>query len=155
MAAAVDRYLAAVLEARLGGDVDDPGGAQAVLRRQGAGHEIDVGRQARAQGLPEHRKALGQDHIIQPVLDVGVIAADVELAKGILHDAGRLQDHLVQRDILAAGQDVHQLLGKRIGGCSQRGLDRLASGVQALRRHHDIGTDGPVTVRGEGRGCGR
>ncbi len=40
--AAIDRHRAAVLQARLGQHIDDAGGAQAVLRRQGAGHQCDA-----------------------------------------------------------------------------------------------------------------
>ena len=48
VAAAIEGDLAAVLEAGLGGDVDDAGGLQPVLGRQGAGDQVDVPGQARA-----------------------------------------------------------------------------------------------------------
>ncbi len=151
VAAAVDRDVPAVLEAALGGDVDHAGRAQAVLGRQGAGDQLDVGGQARAQGLAEHRKALGQDHVVQPVLHVGVVAADMQLAEGVLHHARRLQDHLVQRHVLAARQDVDHLLGQRIGGGAQRRLHHLARLVQPLGRHHHLGDARSAAAVGRGR----
>ncbi len=140
--AAIDRHVAAGLEAALGGDVDDPGGAQAILRRQGAGEQVDVGRQAGAEGLAEHRQALGEDHIVQPVLDVVVVAADVQLAERILGRARRLQDDLVELDVLAARQVVDQLRRQRIGRGSQRGLDGLARGVEPAGGDHHLGDRG-------------
>ena len=81
MTAAVDRDLPAVLEqAGLGGDVDDAGGAKAVLRGQGAGQKVELADEAGAQGLSEHRDALGQDHPVQPVLDVVVVVAVLVLS---------------------------------------------------------------------------
>ncbi len=138
MAAAVDTDLAAALEAALGGDVDDPGGPQAVLGRQRAGDQVDVAGEAGAEGLAEHGDALRQDHVVQPVLDVGVVAPDVQLSERVLHHPRGLQDHLVERDVLAAGQDVHQLFGQRVGRGAERRLDGLAGGVQLLSGDHQL-----------------
>src|SRR6266700_2850342 len=53
-AAAVDADAAAVVErAALGGDVDEAGGAQAVLRRQSAGDELEIADQPGLQHLAE------------------------------------------------------------------------------------------------------
>ena len=60
--------------------------------------------EARAQRLAEHAQALGQDDAVQAELQAVVLAADVDLAVGILGDARRLQDDLVERRVLAAGQ---------------------------------------------------
>ena len=47
----------------------------------------------------EARDALGQEHVVDAVLQVRMLAADVQVAVGrrILGDAGRAQEHLVER----------------------------------------------------------
>ena len=64
--------------------------------------------QTRIERLAEHRNAFGQDDAVEAVLQAVVLAADVQLAEGILRHAGRLQDHLVEQRVLAArlGLDV-------------------------------------------------
>ncbi len=59
VAAAVDRDLALIFEHVLRRDVDHPRRAQAVFRWQGAGQQLNLFRQARAQRLAEHAEALG------------------------------------------------------------------------------------------------
>jgi len=40
---------------------------------------------------------------LMPVGEVGVLAADVVLAEAVLDDAGRADQHLLERRVLAAG----------------------------------------------------
>ncbi len=95
VAAAIEGNRPAALNAALGRDIDDPGGAQAVLGRQGAGDQRHPIRQPGTQGLAEYRKALRQNDAVDPVLNAVVLAADMQLAIAVLRHAGRLQHHLV------------------------------------------------------------
>ena len=54
------------------------------------------------QGLAEHRNAFGQDDAVEPVLQAVMLAANMQLAEAILRHARRLQDHLVERGVVAA-----------------------------------------------------
>ena len=112
VAADRDRGAAAVLETRVTrADVDDGGGSVAVLRRQRAGDETDAVGEARLERLAEAADRLGNDDAVDPVLDVRVVAANVQLAERVLDDAGALQDDLVERRRVAERQVGEVLLG--------------------------------------------
>ncbi len=132
MAAAIDRDGPARLAAGLGLDVDNPCRAQAVFRRQGAGDQLHAGGQARAEGLTEHAEAFGQDHPVQAELQAVVLAADMELAVGILHRPRGLQDHLVEGGVLAAGHGLDGLGRDGVGRGADLGLNGIARLIQAL-----------------------
>ena len=94
------------LGARIGGaglerDVDDARCLQPVLGGQRAGEQRHPCGVARGQYVVEQRQALRQLHAVEPVLDVAHVAAHMDLPKTVLHDAGRAQQHLVQRRVLA------------------------------------------------------
>src|SRR5438552_7977547 len=61
MAAPIDRNLTAALAPGRGGDVDDAGGPQAVLGGHGAGDQVQLADQPRAEGLAEDGNAFRQD----------------------------------------------------------------------------------------------
>ncbi len=92
---------AGIGRARLDPDVDDACGTQAILRRQRAGEQRERIGEARRQDLAEERQPFRQLHAIEPVLQAAVIAAHMDLAEAVLHHAGRAQQHLVQRRVLA------------------------------------------------------
>ena len=144
--AAMDAEGGAVFQARFGGDVDDACRAQAILRGQRAGDEVHLVDQAGAERLAEHRYALGQDHPVQAVLHAVMLVADVELAELVLTDAGHLQDDVVDRLIVAAGQVLNRLIGQRIGRCAKRRLDAFARGVEARGGNDDLWRRGVVGV---------
>ena len=75
---------------------------QAIFGGQGAVDQLDAFRQARIEGLAEHRNAFGQDDAVEAVLQAVMLAADMQLAEGILRHAGRLQDHRIELEIVAA-----------------------------------------------------
>ena len=83
------------VRAAFGRDVDDACRAIAVLRRQRAGEELHAFDDVRVEALAESGDAFGNDHAVDAVLQVGMIATYVQLAVGILHDARRLQQDLV------------------------------------------------------------
>ena len=58
--------------------------------------------QPRIERLAEHRNAFRQDDAVEPVLQAVMLAADMQLAEGILGHARRLQDHRIERRIVAA-----------------------------------------------------
>src|SRR5205085_6484000 len=65
----------------LGVDVDYTGVAKTELRRQRARDERDVIGETRFEFLPKTGNAFGQQHVVDPVLQIGVLAADVKLSK--------------------------------------------------------------------------
>ena len=78
-------------------DVYDRGVVQSVLGGQCAGEDAEVVGEAGFQRLAEAADGLRNDHTVDAVLNVGVIAADVKLAVRVLNDSRRLENHLVQR----------------------------------------------------------
>lgn len=80
----------------LGGDVDHRSGAVAELCRQCAIEQLEVLDDARLQALAEARDGFGNDHAVDAVLQVGVVAAHVDAAVGILYHARRLQQDLIE-----------------------------------------------------------
>ncbi len=131
MAAAIDRQIAAGREhAGLSLDVDDAGGAQAVLGGQRAGDQLQRADEARIEGLAEHRDAFGDDDAVEAVLQAVVLAAGLQLAERILRHAGRLERDLVQQVVVAAGVVVDGGGGKRVGGGAGLRLDADAGGVE-------------------------
>ena len=151
VAAAIGGHRAAVLEPALGADVDDAGGLQAVLGRQGAGDQAEAVDQARTERLAEHRNSLRQDDAVQPVLDAVVVVAHVVLAEAVLHHARQLQDHLVQLLVLAPRLRLDGGAVDGVGRGPQRRFDRLARGGEPLRGDHDLGDGVLVRRRFDGR----
>ena len=91
----------------LGLNVHHARGLKSILCRQRTGDQRQRSREPFLEHLPEHRQALRQLHPIQPVLHVGVLPAQVDLPETVLRHARGLQQHLVQRCIVAL-RDVAQ-----------------------------------------------
>ena len=89
--------------------------------------------QPRIERLAEHRNAFRQDDAVDAVLQAVVLAADVQLAEGILRHARRLQDHLIEQRVVAAGLVLDVLGGDRVGRGAELGLDAVARFRQLLR----------------------
>ncbi len=90
--AAVHRCFAALIERpALGVDIDHTGGAKAVLGRQRSGDEVQIVHETRVQFLAEAGDALGQKHVIDPILQISVLTPYVQLAQRILCHARRPQ----------------------------------------------------------------
>src|ERR1700691_6176720 len=140
VAAAIDAGRAAGREtAALGLDIDHAGGAQPVLRRQGAGDQLDRAGEPCTEALAEEADAFRQQYAVDAVLHVGVLVADVELGVfgAVLVDAGRLQQHLAERGIGAAGQRLDRLAAEAVARGADIALDR-ADGADALRDDDDL-----------------
>ena len=129
--AAVHRYgQPRIGEAGFGLDVDDTGGLEPVLGWQSASDQRQAAGEAFRQCLTEHRQAFRQLHAVQPVLHVGMLAAQMDLAKAVLRRAGRLQQHLVQRRALAL-RDILQRIRREIVGRGTEGrLDLLPREIE-------------------------
>ena len=121
--------------------------------------------EARVQFLAETGDAFGQQDVVDAVLDVRVFASQVQVAVGggVLRHAGRPQQHLVERGVLALRQRGDLVLAHGVGGRPQIRDNLVARGVQ-LPHHrgslqlHYIGGDGRSGVRRCGRwtiGLGR
>ena len=152
---AIHRDLATGIgDAGLGLDVDDAGGLEAILGRQRAGDQRQAAGEAFFDRLAEDRQPFRQLHAVQAVLHVGVLAAQMDLTEAVLCHAGRLQQHLVQRRVLAL-RDVLQRLGREvIGAGPEARLDLLAGHVKLLGNHVNI--DGDRLLIGlvlRARGC--
>src|SRR4029077_7353090 len=103
-----------------GVDVDYAGVAKTELRRQRARDERDVIGETRFEFLAETRNAFRQEHVVDAVFQVGVLAADVQLPERILRHAGKAQDGLVERRVFALGLRIQAV-----------GTDRITRGAEA------------------------
>ncbi len=105
VAAAHDAEMAALVEGTaFAVDGHDARRAIAVLGRERAGNQADLVGEAHLQRLSEAADGFRDDDVVDPVLKVAVVAANVQRSVGVLHDAGRLQEHLVQRRVVARRQ---------------------------------------------------
>ncbi|MNS48710.1 hypothetical protein D3C72_812920 [compost metagenome] len=168
--AAGDARAAAVtqLGATAGRDIDHCGGAFTELGRQGAIHQADALDGAGIQGLAEAGDRFGQQYAVDAVLQVGVVAAHVHAAVGVLDHARGLQQHLAERgggaqgllldvlggDLVLAAADVRR---QGVAGLVELGtdgdhvevLDRSRAGISVGGKHGLAGQD-----QGEGDGGG-
>ena len=67
----------------LGLDIDDAGGAQTVLCRQRASHEVDLLDKTGIDRLPESGNAFRQLHAIDAILHIAVVVAHMQRARGL------------------------------------------------------------------------
>ena len=89
--------------AGLGLDVHHAGGLEPILRRQRTGDQRHAVGKAGLERLAEHRQPLRQFDAVEPVLHVGMLAAQVDLAETVLRHAGGLEQHLVERRVVSLG----------------------------------------------------
>ena len=89
--------------------------------------------------MAEHTDPLRQNDAVDPILQPVVLAANVELAKGVLSDFGRLHYHLIEQGVVTAGRGRHRCRINGIGGSAGLRLDMRAALVQVLGGHDDGG----------------
>ncbi|VVC54709.1 hypothetical protein RHAL1_01609 [Beijerinckiaceae bacterium RH AL1] len=163
----LDRAIAAPIEvdgragivgavARL--DVDDAGRVEPVFRRQCTVEQRQLADEGRVEDLAEAGDPIRQQNAVDAVLRIGVLVADVEVAaaRGVLADAGQLQQHRVECRVVARrkvvdarpgdGRGVGRPLGDEIvphgpricfacaGGCDDRSLQVRWTGDAGRRR---------------------
>src|SRR5450830_1224684 len=95
----------------LGFNVDDTGGAQAELGRQGARDEIRVGDQTRIDRLAETGNAFWQLYAIDAVLHVCMVIAHMQRTGtlGVLRYAWQAQQYFIERRVVALAQHIHHM----------------------------------------------
>jgi hypothetical protein len=116
----------------LGLDVDDAGGAEAVLRRQRAGDQRDRIGQPGLQRLAEDIDSLGQLHAVDAELQVRVVAAHVELPERILSDSGSLQQQLVERCVVTLRLGVDRVAAEFVDAGAEARLDLATRDIELL-----------------------
>ena len=84
---------------------------------------------------PKPVDSFGKLDAVDPVLEVGVLAADMDLAVGILRDAGRLQHHLVQRRVVTLRQIMNRLLVETVDAAAGLGRQAVARHVEPFGDH--------------------
>ena len=91
--------------------------------------------EARIELQAEPGDAFGQQHVVDAVLQVRVLAADVQVAvrRRILGHARRAQEHLVEGRVGPLGQVEDLLLVHDERGRAQAGLDRFRGSRRARR----------------------
>ena len=122
-------------------DVDDSSGAQPELCRQGAGDQRHGIGEPGLQHLAEDVYSLGQDHPVQAKLQIGVIAADMELAERILGDARGLEQQPVERLVVALRLGLDGLSAEIIDAGAEARLDVLGGNIELLGDDVDIERD--------------
>ncbi len=148
--AAIHRHRTARIERPgLGLDVDDPGGAQPVLRRQCAGDQRHRIGEPGLQRLAEDIDPLGQLNSVDAELQIGVVAADMKLAERILGDTRRLKQELVERRVVALRLGFDRLPAETIDGRAEARLDLAARDVELSGDHAQVERD--ATFEGRGR----
>ena len=88
--------------------------------------------------LAEDVDPLRQLNPVDAELQIGVVAADMDLAERILGNAGRLQQQLVQRLIVALRLGLDRLPAEIVDGGAEAGLDLLARDVELLGDHLEV-----------------
>jgi hypothetical protein len=105
-----------------------------VLRGQGAGEQRQIPDNAGVEDLPEGADAVGQHDAVDAVLQVGVLVAHMQFAarRRILGHARKLQQHLVQRRVVALRQRLDLLMVDLMDGRAAGRGDILASLVELV-----------------------
>ncbi len=71
-------------------------------------------------------------------MQIVVLAADMDLAEAVLGDAGGLQQHFVEGQIVAARQSLDGVLTDHIGRSAGLGLDLVACLIETLGRDGNV-----------------
>ena len=145
IAAAVHFRFTAVLErAALRMDVHDASGAKAISRRQRTGDQLHGVHETRVELQAKPRDAFRQQHVVDAILQVGVLAAHMQITvhRRILRHARRTQDDLVKRRIGALRQGVYLFLAESMRRRAQVGNDLIPCLVQ-------FANDGDITQLGD------
>ncbi len=95
-------------------------------------------RQPGFERLAEDIDPLRELHAVDAELQIGVVAADMDLAERILSDAGRLQQHLVERGVVALSLGFDRLPIELIDRRAEAWLDLAASEIERLGDDIDL-----------------
>src|SRR5262249_49680260 len=136
-------------------NVDDAGRMHAVLRRQRAGDQPHAADEGALNNLRETGNAIWQQNSVYPILNVGVLVANVKiaLARGVLVGARKLQNQVAElngvclRDLLDIPRV--QLV---VTGASLWQDDAVAPLIEVLGPPHDLLVDLQLDLLGGRRG---
>ncbi len=117
--------------AAFGRDLDHTCRTVTILRGQGTGEQLQALDHVRIERLAEFADAFRQDDAVDAVLQIGMIAAHVDRAERILHDAGRLQQHLIERRRIAERQLLDRFLVDHVLARANAGRELVARLVEA------------------------
>ena len=114
-------------------DVDEPHRALPELRRQRAGDQRNGADQFGIEDAAKAGDAVGQHHAVDAELHIGVVVANMKepACRGILRDAGRLQQHFFDRRIAALRQRLDGVVADGIGGGPSGGEEIAARLIEA------------------------
>src|SRR5579885_441741 len=136
LAAVQVEVAAAEAQAAAGMDVDYGSGLVAVLSRQSTGQKVDALGEAGIVDLAEiAADTLRHLDTVDAVLDVAVLAAHMNLAVSVLGYTGRLQEHLVERGVVALGQVPDGLAAEAIDAAAGLRRQFIACRFQPLGDH--------------------
>ena len=107
-------------------NVDHPGCAKPELRGQGAGHERNVIGETGLQFLAEAWDAFRQKHVVDTILQVGVLTADVKLTERILRYTGKAQDGLIEGSVFTLRLRIEPVRANRVTGRAETRHNLLA-----------------------------
>ena len=144
--AAVDfRRATVVKRAALGLDVHDARRAEAILRGQRAGDELHRIHETRIKLQSESRYAFRQQHVVDAILQIRVLAAHMQFAarRIVPRHARRAQDDLAHRRVAALRFGFDLLLGLRVGRRAQVRRNLAARLIQ-LADNRDVAEIGDV-----------
>jgi hypothetical protein len=143
MAAAIKAgFAAAELVAGLGRDVHDPGVSKPEFGGESAVREADRFHEVRIDLLGEAVEALGEEDAVDPVLEVPMLAPNVDLPEGVLHHARAAQQDLLKGGVVSLRQGVDLIAADGVNrGAEAR--DDLAGHVFELAGDDDGLLEGP------------
>src|SRR5207244_2809290 len=95
-------------------------------------------RKPRCKNLGESVDTLGQRDSVEPILEIGMVAAHMKLPEGVLRDAGSLEDYVVERGVLPARQLLHVLLGEAVRARARRRVDIVPGALEAFGDDQDV-----------------
>ena len=119
-------------------DIDYAGIAKSKLRRQRAGNERNVVREAGLQYLAKTRNTFREKHVVDAVLQICVFAADMKLPERILRDTWETQDRLVKRRVFALRLRIESVGADRVTSCTETRDDLFTRDVHLLTLDDDL-----------------
>ena len=113
-------------------ELDDTRGSVTVLGGKRSRDEAHLVDESRVDDLPEACDALRQEHAVEAILQVRVVAPHVQLSKGILGNARRLEEHLIELGAFPLGLCFDGIVCDLIDAASSARRDLVASHVKLL-----------------------
>ena len=138
IAAAVHIDVPAGRKIGFGIDLDHPRRAITILCGERAGEQVDVLREACVQCLAEPVDAFRKHHAVDTVLDVAMIAPDMDLSERVIDHTGGLEQHFVQRGVFSLRQVFDVFFAEAIDAAAGLGRQTVACVFQPGHRDIDI-----------------